>query len=85
MEPAAPGLASFTIRVPAVVPSDSHSSAPSDPSLAMKNRVLFTTAGFSNAETNYAGSFGTHSLVSGNAHAVSQYDIACVGVTNAGH
>ena len=45
----------------------------------------FTTAGFANAETNYAGSEGTHSLVSGNAHAVSQYDIACVNVTAAGH
>ena len=45
----------------------------------------FTTAGFSNAVVNYAGSDGTHSLVSGNTHAVSQYDIACVGVTNAGH
>jgi hypothetical protein len=45
----------------------------------------FNTGGFANAETNYAGSEGTHSLVSGNAHAVSQYDIACVNVTSAGH
>jgi hypothetical protein len=45
----------------------------------------FTTTGFSTAEANYAGSFGTHSLVSGNDHAVSQYDIACVNVTAAGH
>ena len=45
----------------------------------------FTTTGFSTAEANYAGSDGTHSLVSGNAHAVSQYDIACVNVTAAGH
>jgi hypothetical protein len=45
----------------------------------------FTTAGFANAEANYAGSDGTHSLVSGNTHAVSQYDIACVNVTAAGH
>ncbi|HEX3299177.1 MAG TPA: hypothetical protein VHW68_03620 [Actinomycetota bacterium] len=45
----------------------------------------FTTGGFSNAEANYAGSEDTHSLVSGNPHAVSQYDIACVNVTAAGH
>ena len=45
----------------------------------------FTTAGFANAEANYAGSDGTHSLVSGNTHTVSQYDIACVNVTAAGH
>jgi len=45
----------------------------------------FTTTGFSTAEANYAGSEGTHSLVSGNDHAVSQYDIACVNVTAAGH
>ena len=45
----------------------------------------FATAGFANAEANYAGSDGTHSLVSGNTHAVSQYDIACVNVTAAGH
>lgn len=45
----------------------------------------FTTGGFANAETHYAGSDGTHSLISGNVHAVSQYDIACVNVTSAGH
>ena len=44
----------------------------------------FNTAGFAHAETQYAGTGGTHSLVSGNDHAVSQYDIACVNVTNAG-
>jgi hypothetical protein len=45
----------------------------------------FGSGGFANAETHYAGSDGTHSLVSGNSHAVSQYDIACVNVTAAGH
>jgi hypothetical protein len=45
----------------------------------------FNTAGFAYAGTQYAGSEGTHSLASGNAHAVSQYDIACVNVTSAGH
>lgn len=44
----------------------------------------FDTAGFANAEVHYAGSDGTHSLISGNDHAVSQYDIACVNVTRAG-
>jgi hypothetical protein len=45
----------------------------------------FGSGGFATAETHYAGSDGTHSLVSGNDHAVSQYDIACVNVTAAGH
>jgi hypothetical protein len=42
------------------------------------------TSGSANAEEHYAGSDGTHPLVSGNEHAVSQYDIACVNVTSAG-
>jgi hypothetical protein len=41
----------------------------------------FSSGGFVNAETHYAGSDGTHSLVSGNDHAVSQYDVACLQVT----
>ena len=41
----------------------------------------FSSGGFANAETHYAGSDGTHSLVSGNDHAVSQYDVACLQVT----
>jgi hypothetical protein len=32
--------------------------------------------GFANAETHYAGSPGTPSAANGNAHAVSQYDVA---------
>jgi hypothetical protein len=43
----------------------------------------FDSPGFAKAETHYAGSDGTHSLVSGNGHAVSQYDIACVHYTAA--
>ena len=43
----------------------------------------FDSGGFANAETHYAGSDGTASLHSGNAHAVSQYDIACVHFTAA--
>lgn len=45
----------------------------------------FSSGGFANAETHYAGSDGTHSLVSGNAHAVSQYDVACFQLTSSGH
>jgi hypothetical protein len=45
----------------------------------------FSTAGFENAEAHYAGSEGTGSLHSGNAAAVSQYDVACFQVTSAGH
>jgi hypothetical protein len=43
----------------------------------------FSTSGFATAEANYAGSDGTSSLNSGNDHAVSQYDIACVHFTTA--
>jgi len=45
----------------------------------------FATEGFANAETRYAGSDGTPSLRSGNAHAVSQYDVACFQITSSGH
>jgi hypothetical protein len=44
----------------------------------------FDSGGFANAEANYAGSLGTHSLANANSpHAVSQYDIACVHYTAA--
>ena len=37
----------------------------------------FSTAGFANAESHYAGSDGTPSLAHSNSpHAVSQYDVA---------
>jgi hypothetical protein len=42
----------------------------------------FFTDGFALAETMYAGSDGTHSLVSNNDHAVSQYDVACFQFTS---
>jgi hypothetical protein len=41
----------------------------------------FLKDGFAHAESVYAGSENTHSLVSNNSHAVSQYDIACVRFT----
>jgi hypothetical protein len=37
----------------------------------------FTTGGFANAETKYAGSEGTPSAVNGGPKAISQYDVAC--------
>jgi len=37
----------------------------------------FSTGGFANAETQYAGSEGTPSLANGGPKAVSQYDVAC--------
>lgn len=44
----------------------------------------FSTGGFANAEAMYAGSDGTPSLANGSATAVSQYDVACFQVTQAG-
>ena len=44
--------------------------------------LLSTTNGFATrAVVVYAGSPGSHSLGSGNAHAVSQYDVACFQVS----
>jgi len=39
----------------------------------------FSTGGFATAQGVYAGTPGTPSAANGNAHAVSQYDIACFG------
>jgi len=40
----------------------------------------FSSGGFANAETHYAGSEGTPSAANAHSsHAVSQYDIACFG------
>lgn len=40
----------------------------------------FSTGGFANAESRYAGSEGTPSAANAkSSHAVSQYDIACFG------
>jgi hypothetical protein len=44
----------------------------------------FNSGGFANAESHYAGSDGTASLLHSNSDkAVSQYDIACVHYTAA--
>jgi len=44
--------------------------------------LLSTTNGFARiAVIVYAGSPGSHSLVSNNSHAVSQYDVACFQVS----
>ena len=37
----------------------------------------FSTGGFANAETRYAGSDGTPSADNGGPKAISQYDVAC--------
>lgn len=51
---------------------------------ATMNPPGFDSQGFAHAETVYAGSDGTASLLHSNsANAVSQYDIACVHFTAA--
>ncbi len=43
----------------------------------------FSTGGFANAESKYAGSDGTPSLANANSsHAVSQYDVACFQISS---
>lgn len=45
--------------------------------------ITSTTNGFATRAVNvYAGSPGTPSLMNGNAHAVSQYDVACFEVSS---
>ena len=56
-------------------PSQSCQAQPSGP-------AGFNSGGFAHAETVYAGSPGTPSAANGNAHAVSQYDVACYQVSN---
>ncbi|MDX6427293.1 MAG: hypothetical protein QOD52_2698 [Gaiellaceae bacterium] len=44
--------------------------------------LISTTNGFASVAVNvYAGSPGTPSLANGDAHAVSQYDVACFQVS----
>jgi hypothetical protein len=58
-------------------PSQSCQEQPSGPP-----GILSTTNGFATRAVNvYAGSPGTPSLANGNAHAVSQYDVACFQVS----
>jgi hypothetical protein len=62
-------------------PSQSCQAEPSGPP-----GLLSTTNGFATVAVNvYAGSPGTPSLANGNAHAVSQYDVACFQVSSSGH
>ena len=54
-------------------PSQSCQAEPTGP-----HGLISTTNGFARVAVNvYAGSPGTPSLANGNAHAVSQYDVAC--------
>lgn len=58
-------------------PSQSCQAEPSGPP-----GLVSTTNGFATRAVNvYAGAPGSHSLASGNAHAVSQYDVACFQVS----
>ncbi len=58
-------------------PSQSCQAEPTGPA-----GLLSTTNGFATVAVNvYAGSPGTPSLANGNAHAVSQYDVACYQVS----
>ena len=59
-------------------PSQSCQSEPTGPA-----GLLSTTNGFARVAVKvYAGSPGTPSLANGNAHAVSQYDVACFEVSS---
>ena len=58
-------------------PSQSCQAEPTGPA-----GIISTTNGFARIAVNvYAGSPGTPSLANGNAHAVSQYDVACFQVS----
>lgn len=58
-------------------PSQSCQAEPSGPP-----GITSTTNGFATKAVNvYAGSPGTQSAANGNAHAVSQYDVACFQVS----
>jgi hypothetical protein len=58
-------------------PSQSCQAEPTGPS-----GLISTTNGFATRAVNvYAGSPGTPSLANGDAHAVSQYDVACFQVS----
>ena len=58
-------------------PSQSCQAEPTGPA-----GILSTTNGFATRAVNvYAGSPGTPSAANGNAHAVSQYDVACYQVS----
>ncbi len=45
----------------------------------------FSSGGFANAEAHYANPDSTGGLHSGNAHVVSQYDVACYQLTQHQH
>ena len=63
-------------------PSPGSPAPNAEPRGAEQMPAGFATVGFANAETHYAGSDGTASLLHANSdHAVSQYDVACLQVT----
>ena len=75
-------LAPGTIRAASNPSGTGQPSASCGSDNAMTEPKGFSTSGFANAETRYAGSDGTPSLANGNSHAVSQYDVACYQLSN---
>jgi hypothetical protein len=74
-------VAAMVLLVPVGTASAGQPGAECGEEGATSEPAGFLTEGFGTAESSYAGSDGTHSLVSGNGLAVSQYDIACFQVT----
>jgi hypothetical protein len=74
-------IASLIAAVPALGASPGGGGQPSQSCQAEPTGppgITSTTNGFATRAVNvYAGSPGTPSLLNGNAHAVSQYDVAC--------
>jgi hypothetical protein len=68
-------VAAVVLLTPTAALAASNPSGSGQPSLE---------CGFATAEDMYAGSDGTASLASGSDAAVSQYDVACFQMTQAG-
>jgi hypothetical protein len=86
-------LAAFLVLASTAFAADPHSGGSTgQPSQSCQAEptgppgLISTTNGFARVAVNvYAGSPGTPSLANGNAHAVSQYDVACFQVSSSGH
>jgi len=79
------GIATF-LMLSGVAAAAANPSGTGQPSQSCQAQTTspagFNTTGFNNATLVYAGSPGTPSLANGNAHAVSQYDVACFQLSN---
>jgi hypothetical protein len=85
-------VAAFLALTGSAFAADPHTGSTGQPSQSCQAEptgpagLISATNGFARIAVNvYAGSPGTHSLVSGNTHAVSQYDVACFEVSSSGH